>query len=427
MNGAPHRLVPGPARRAVLRGRRGAPPPRASRSAWSRVFEGWDYEEIIPPLFDYADVFAGPALAPRRRTRSWAATAACSRCAPTSRACWPRSRPAGCADRPAPIRLYYSGEVLRYEPPKAGRQSELYQMGLEHLGGDAARGRRRGAGDRRRVPGAAGRRAAGCSRSATSASSHGLRGGAPGSTRRALETLRERVEAKDAAGVREVLAGAAASGRGARRARAPHRAGRGRAVLDEAARAFAFCPPRAAAVGGAARGGRTRCAAAGLGERVAIDLGEVRGLDYYTGLVFRVYAPGLGFEVGGGGRYDTLLARFGRPHAGRRLHARPRPPGAAARAPGRGCAVAEPRRREAGRRRRSLGAALARARAPARDGRARALRERRARDEPHRRALEGQAARRARRRCSARAGLPFPDERGPPAGGGAWTACASCS
>ena len=54
-------------------------------------------------------------------------------------------------------------------------------------------------------------------------------------------------------------------------------------------------------------------AAAGLGDRVAIDLGEVRGLDYYTGLVFRVYARGLGFEVGGGGRYDTLLARFGRP------------------------------------------------------------------------------------------------------------------
>ncbi len=53
--------------------------------------------------------------------------------------------------------------------------------------------------------------------------------------------------------------------------------------------------------------------AAGLGDRLAIDLGEVRGLDYYTGLVFRAYAPGLGFEVGGGGRYDTLLGRFGRP------------------------------------------------------------------------------------------------------------------
>ena len=52
---------------------------------------------------------------------------------------------------------------------------------------------------------------------------------------------------------------------------------------------------------------------AGLGERIAIDLGEVRGLDYYTGLVFRVLAPGLGFEVGSGGRYDTLVGRFGRP------------------------------------------------------------------------------------------------------------------
>ncbi len=39
----------------------------------------------------------------------------------------------------------------------------------------------------------------------------------------------------------------------------------------------------------------------------------MRGLDYYTGLVFRAYARGLGFEVGGGGRYDSLLARFGRP------------------------------------------------------------------------------------------------------------------
>ena len=30
-----------------------------------------------------------------------------------------------------------TGEVVRWEPPKAGRQSELYQMGLEHLGGAA--------------------------------------------------------------------------------------------------------------------------------------------------------------------------------------------------------------------------------------------------------------------------------------------------
>jgi ATP phosphoribosyltransferase regulatory subunit len=52
---------------------------------------------------------------------------------------------------------------------------------------------------------------------------------------------------------------------------------------------------------------------AGLEKRVAIDLSESRSLDYYTGLVFRIYGEGLGFDVGGGGRYDTLLGRLGRP------------------------------------------------------------------------------------------------------------------
>ena len=33
--------------------------------------------------------------------------------------------------------------------------------------------------------------------------------------------------------------------------------------------------------------------------------------DYYTGLVFEAYAPGLGAPLGGGGRYDNLLASYG--------------------------------------------------------------------------------------------------------------------
>jgi ATP phosphoribosyltransferase regulatory subunit len=43
------------------------------------------------------------------------------------------------------------------------------------------------------------------------------------------------------------------------------------------------------------------------------DLGEVRGLDYYTGIHFEVYVAGAGRAVGAGGRYDELMARFGRP------------------------------------------------------------------------------------------------------------------
>src|SRR5215510_6978346 len=35
---------------------------------------------------------------------------------------------------PRPIRLYYSGEVLRFEKPKGGRQREFAQIGIEHYG-----------------------------------------------------------------------------------------------------------------------------------------------------------------------------------------------------------------------------------------------------------------------------------------------------
>jgi len=47
--------------------------------------------------------------------------------------------------------------------------------------------------------------------------------------------------------------------------------------------------------------------------RVILDLGLVRDLGYYTGAVFEVYDPALGEPLGGGGRYDELLGRFGRP------------------------------------------------------------------------------------------------------------------
>lgn len=50
-----------------------------------------------------------------------------------------------------------------------------------------------------------------------------------------------------------------------------------------------------------------------LAERVIFDLGLVRDLGYYTGAIFEVYDPALGAPLGGGGRYDDLLGRFGRP------------------------------------------------------------------------------------------------------------------
>ena len=51
----------------------------------------------------------------------------------------------------------------------------------------------------------------------------------------------------------------------------------------------------------------------GAAERVILDLGLVLELGYYTGAVFELYDPAVGFVLGSGGRYDDLLGRFGRP------------------------------------------------------------------------------------------------------------------
>jgi ATP phosphoribosyltransferase regulatory subunit len=47
---------------------------------------------------------------------------------------------------------------------------------------------------------------------------------------------------------------------------------------------------------------------------IYLDLTEIHNLGYYTGLIFEVLTPQLGFAVGSGGRYDQLLGSFGRPN-----------------------------------------------------------------------------------------------------------------
>lgn len=46
-------------------------------------------------------------------------------------------------------------------------------------------------------------------------------------------------------------------------------------------------------------------------DKVEIDLGVLRDLDYYTGVVFEGYSAYLGYPILGGGRYDNLLGQFG--------------------------------------------------------------------------------------------------------------------
>lgn len=51
----------------------------------------------------------------------------------------------------------------------------------------------------------------------------------------------------------------------------------------------------------------------GFGTRVRIDLGELEGPSYYTGIAFSLVSEGVGRRLARGGRYDELTGMFGAP------------------------------------------------------------------------------------------------------------------
>jgi ATP phosphoribosyltransferase regulatory subunit len=209
---------------------------------------------------------------------------------------------------PAPARLCYDGPVLRAREARAGRPREVYQAGVELLGVGGPQADAEAlvllARSLARVGLSGARVEVGHARFA----------GAIFDAARLPQAVRadawEALARKDEAG----LARAAAKGRGSPQAReaVPALAGLyGDGALERARKLAAEAPGAAEAlaeVEAALQIARRR----GLGP-VTVDLGEARGLGYYTGITFAAYAPGAGTEVAAGGRYDALLARFGRP------------------------------------------------------------------------------------------------------------------
>jgi ATP phosphoribosyltransferase regulatory subunit len=209
---------------------------------------------------------------------------------------------------PAPSRLCYDGPVLRAREARAGRPREVYQAGVELLGAGGA------AADAEALV------------VLTRALERvGLAGAVVeiGHARFAEEVIRAagltpaaRAEAWEAIGRKDeaALAALARRGRGAQAARSalPEVATLyGDGALERArrmSRAVSAVKDPLREVEAAIRIARARGVAA-----VAVDLGEARGLGYYTGITFAGYAPGAGSAVAAGGRYDELLARFGRP------------------------------------------------------------------------------------------------------------------
>src|SRR5215471_11647115 len=264
------------------------------------VFEGWSYEEIVPPIFDYYDVFIkgmgrsledqvyrfidreGNVLALRPEFTSLVAKTAVTRLASAEK----------------PIRLYYSGEVLRFEKPKGGRQREFAQIGIENFGGS------RQADVEILLIAVEALQRLGIADFQINLGSVDFFGGIVDRIELPedeIAKLKTALNIKDQPGLESLLNTLPLEERRKNILRAIPQLTGGRDVLKEARSLI--------------RNSRSVESLdhleeiysifdkLGLSRHLTIDLGEVRGFDYYTGILFRAYIPQLGFEVASGGRY----------------------------------------------------------------------------------------------------------------------------
>ena len=269
------------------------------------------YEEIILPMFEYLDVLA-PGLEPDLIEKSYQfvdrATGRLMLLRPDATAQIARTVAMGMMGTRLPLRLCYRTSVFRYEREHAGRDREIFQVGAELIGVDGVAGdaevltflleclHQVGLDSFKVAVGhvgfftallvRAGLSTEGQKRVEQAAARKDMplletlltRDGVPRATARVI------LEALELCGGSEVLA------------RGRKLVGRDRALLRPLDR-LAQVYERLVLPGQRA---------------VLIDLGEFRGFEYYDGIVFDVFAPGIGAELGGGGRYDHLMGRFGR-------------------------------------------------------------------------------------------------------------------
>jgi len=276
---------------------------RRCEAALCERFETAGYAEVIPPAIEAADVFGPEAFRALDRSGKLIAlradfTAQVARIAAT--------RLAGMS----PLRLYYRGSIVRRVAPDSGPVHERLQAGCELVG-------------------AAGPEADAevLALAATALHALGVKGrislgstgyfsalaAAAGASPRLAAALNDAVDRKDLPTLRTLCEREVVPGKAREAilmlAQPPRLQTEARELL---ARAEALAPSEDA-LQALRRISAALTAAKTLGAELEVDLGEVRGLGYYTGIVFNLYATGSPRPVGGGGRYDSLLGRFGDP------------------------------------------------------------------------------------------------------------------
>jgi ATP phosphoribosyltransferase regulatory subunit len=287
------------------------PESRARRrvsEALQAVFDRSGYELITTPLFERVEVFErGFTLDPRDLLRfvdPESGEVAALRPDMTPQIA--RVVSTRLADHPSPWRLRYEGTVIRQRRGRARRQRQIAQVGIELIGVAGTEADLEVIGLTSAACTAAGLDTfrielseVGVGRALLDAEGPGL-----------LEAASEALARKDESLLIEALARAGVSKEAqARLAQLVHLHG-DLSVLQEAKALVRGTAAEAhlASLEDVAQ----QLVARGLGPKLGVDLGEIRGAAYYTGVSFALYAPGPGEAVATGGRYDELLGRYGR-------------------------------------------------------------------------------------------------------------------
>jgi ATP phosphoribosyltransferase regulatory subunit len=280
-------------------------------ATWRQLFESWAYTEIIPPTYEHYDVlmagsdadFEGKIFRVLDREGNILAlrpdiTTQVARIVATK-----------LHDLPLPLRFYYLTNVFRFEEPRAGRQREFYQAGLELIGAPGPEA------DAEVI-----------ALAVEALQQVGLQGFQINLGQMAffraivaeldlspaqVEKLKGAIDRKDEAGLRKSLREwEIDDGHAAALGELPHLCGG-----EEALQRAASLAPNAGAHQAIENLDHIYdlLSAQGLAGHLVIDLGEARGMDYYTGITIEAFSPGLGFSICNGGRYDELIGLYGRP------------------------------------------------------------------------------------------------------------------
>jgi ATP phosphoribosyltransferase regulatory subunit len=280
---------------------------RRLQAALLEVFEGRGYGEVATPALEYDEVLTrgggrGDHAAYRFFDESGELLALRSEMTvPIARLVATRY-----AQAEPPHRFCYLAGAYRAVSPQRGESREFLQAGVELIGAPAAAGTVEVIDVLEAALDAAGLGSAVIGLGDADLYRDLL--GEYGLEEEALEKVLARLAAHDLVGLEQELEAAGVAGERAQSCLALSQLRGGPDVLERAQEHEAAAVSRAVE--------RLRDVNEALdsrpgGHRVQFDFGLMRDLGYYNGAILEVYDPALGRVLGGGGRYDDLMKRFG--------------------------------------------------------------------------------------------------------------------